>query len=101
MDGDRARFALAGLRGMAVMAVMAFFSSLFMFGGTFATDYSHCTATDFLRKLDEFINLSFVENLEDHDGVCLFFKIITDNLDSTASDNIAANFGPPGLVGIY
>lgn len=46
VDGDRARFALAVLR-RATMVVTMFFSSFFMFGRTFAADYSHCTATDF------------------------------------------------------
>lgn len=89
---------------MAVVVVVvttALFPSLFMFRRAFAADYSYCTTSDFFRKLNEFINLGFVEYLEDHNGVCLFFEIVTDNLDSTTSDNIAANFSPSGFVGIY
>lgn len=80
--------------------VTMFFPSFLTLGGTFTADYSHCTASDSFRKLNQFIDLSFVKDLEDHNRVCLLLEIIANHLDSTTGDNIAADLSPSWFIGI-
>lgn len=59
--------AVAVLRRTA--SVVTVFLVVVTCGGTFTADDSYLTTTDSVGQLNQFINLSLIKDLEDHDRV--------------------------------